>query len=276
MDRKINLQKILMYMFLILMALIFAAPMAFTLLSSFKTKREIFSAPFSLPEIWQWENYLEAWEGANMSRYFLNSLIQAGLSVIILAIISTMAAYVLSRFAFKINEWIVVFFLLGMMIPMHTVIVPISYMIGALKLSDNILALILVYVAFNLPFTIVILTNYMKGVNKSLEEASLMDGATYVQIYCHVMLPLTKPAIATVSIFNFLNGWNNVLFPLLFIKNRNLKPIALGILNFNGERGTEYGLLMAAIIITVTVPMIFYLLFQEKVESGLAAGAVKE
>lgn len=265
-----------MYLFLLLMALIFAAPMAFTLLSSFKTKREIFSAPFSLPEIWQWKNYLEAWEGANMSRYFLNSLIQAGLSVIILAIISTMAAYVLSRFAFRINGFIVVFFLLGMMIPMHTVIVPISYMIGVLKLSDNILALVLVYVAFNLPFTIVILTNYMKGVNKSLEEASLMDGATYFQIYRHVMLPLTKPAIATVSIFNFLNGWNNVLFPLLFIKNRNLKPIALGILNFNGERGTEYGLLMAAIIITVTVPMIFYLLFQEKVESGLAAGAVKE
>ncbi len=276
MDKRISLQKILMYLFLILMALIFAAPLAFTLLSSFKTKREIFSAPFSLPEIWQWKNYLEAWEGANMSRYFLNSLIQAGLSVIILAIISTMAAYVLARFAFKINGFIVVFFLLGMMIPMHTVIVPISYMIGVLKLSDNILALVLVYVAFNLPFTIVILTNYMKGVNKSLEEASLMDGATYFQIYCHVMLPLTKPAIATVSIFNFLNGWNNVLFPLLFIKNRNLKPIALGILNFNGERGTEYGLLMAAIIITVTVPMIFYLLFQEKVESGLAAGAVKE
>lgn len=276
MDKRISLQKILMYLFLLLMALIFAAPMAFTLLSSFKTKREIFSAPFSLPEIWQWKNYLEAWEGANMSRYFLNSLIQAGLSVIILAIISTMAAYVLSRFAFRINGFIVVFFLLGMMIPMHTVIVPISYMIGVLKLSDNILALVLVYVAFNLPFTIVILTNYMKGVNKSLEEASLMDGATYFQIYRHVMLPLTKPAIATVSIFNFLNGWNNVLFPLLFIKNRNLKPIALGILNFNGERGTEYGLLMAAIIITVTVPMIFYLLFQEKVESGLAAGAVKE
>jgi raffinose/stachyose/melibiose transport system permease protein len=275
-DKKISLQKFLMYFFLIIMALIFAAPMAFTLLSSFKTKREIFSAPFSLPEIWQWQNYLEAWEGANMSRYFVNSLIQAGLSVIILAVISTMAAYVLSRFSFKINGFIVVFFLLGMMIPMHTVIVPISYMIGVLKLSDNILALVLVYVAFNLPFTIVILTNYMKGVNKSLEEASLMDGATYFQIYRHVMLPLTKPAIATVSIFNFLNGWNNVLFPLLFIKNRNLKPIALGILNFNGERGTEYGLLMAAIIITVTVPMIFYLLFQEKVESGLAAGAVKE
>ena len=105
---------------------------------------------------------------------------------------------------------------------------------------------------------------------------SLVDGANYVQIYWKVMLPMTKPAIATVSIFNFLNAWNNVIFPLIFIKDNDLKPVALGILNFNGERGTEYGLMMAAIVITVALPMFIYMLFQEKVEGGLAAGAVKE
>lgn len=159
---------------------------------------------------------------------------------------------------------------------MHTVLVPISYMIGKLNLSDNIPALILVYVAFGLPFSILVLTNFMRGVNRSLEEAALVDGANYVQIYWKVMLPMTKPAIATVSIFNFLNAWNNVIFPLIFIKDNDLKPVALGILNFNGERGTEYGLMMAAIVITVALPMFIYMLFQEKVEGGLAAGAVKE
>jgi raffinose/stachyose/melibiose transport system permease protein len=276
MGKIVSVKKIIMYLFLILMGMIFAAPMAFTLLSSVKTKLEIFSAPFSLPDTMQWSNYIEAWKGANMSQYFMNSLIQAGATVLILGIISSMAAYVLSRFSFRLNGFVLMFFMLGMMVPMHTVLVPISYMIGVLKLSDNILALVLVYVAFNLPFSIIVLTNFMKGVNKSLEEAAFMDGATYYQIYLRVMLPLTKPAIATVSIFNFLNGWNNVLFPLLFIKDKSLKPIALGILNFNGERGTEYGPLMAAIVISVAVPMVFYLLFQEKVEGGLAAGAVKE
>jgi raffinose/stachyose/melibiose transport system permease protein len=276
MGKIVSVKKIIMYLFLILMGMIFAAPMAFTLLSSVKTKLEIFSAPFSLPDTMQWSNYIEAWKGANMSQYFMNSLIQAGATVLILGIISSMAAYVLSRFSFRLNGFVLMFFMLGMMVPMHTVLVPISYMIGVLKLSDNILALVLVYVAFNLPFSIIVLTNFMKGVNKSLEEAAFMDGATYFQIYLRVMLPLTKPAIATVSIFNFLNGWNNVLFPLLFIKDKSLKPIALGILNFNGERGTEYGPLMAAIVISVAVPMVFYLLFQEKVEGGLAAGAVKE
>lgn len=149
-------------------------------------------------------------------------------------------------------------------------------MIGKMGLTDSIPALILVYVAFGLPFSILVISNFMKGVNRSLEEAALIDGAGYFQIYFWVMLPMTKPAIATVSIFNFLNAWNNVIFPLIFIKDNDLKPIALGILNFNGEKGTEYGLMMAAIVIVVALPMLVYMLFQEKVEGGLAAGAVKE
>lgn len=264
------------YIFLIIMTLIFATPMLFTLMSSLKTKVEIFSAPFALPERAMWSNYMEAWKGAKMSRYFVNSIIQSGITVVILAILSSMAAFALSRFRFKMSKAIMLFFLIGMMVPMHTVLVPISYMIGKLELSDSIPALVMVYVAFGLPFSILIVTNFMQGVNRSLEEAALVDGASYFQIYLKVMLPMTKPAIATVSIFNFLNAWNNVVFPLIFIKDNNLKPVALGILNFNGEKGTEYGLMMAAIVITVALPMLIYMLFQEKVEGGLAAGAVKE
>lgn len=264
------------YAFLICMAFVFAMPMLFTLLSSVKTKTEIFAKPFSLPQVFQWGNYVEAWQAANMSRYFINSLIQAGATVILLAFISSMAAYTLSRFKFAGNKLLLLFFMLGMMIPMHTVLVPVSYIIGALNLKNNIVALVLIYVAFNLPFSILVMSNFMRGVNHSLEEAALIDGASYFQIYGKVMLPLCVPAISTISIFNFLGAWNNILFPLIFINDKNLKPIALGLLNFNGERGSDYGPLMAAIVITVGVPLILYLLLQEKVEGGLAAGAVKE
>lgn len=264
------------YIFLICMAFVFAMPMLFTLLSSVKTKTEIFAKPFSLPQVFQWGNYVEAWQAANMSRYFINSLIQAGATVILLGLISSMAAYTLSRFKFAGNKLLLLFFMLGMMIPMHTVLVPVSYIIGALNLKNNIVALVLIYVAFNLPFSILVMSNFMRGVNHSLEEAALIDGATYFQIYGKVMLPLCVPAISTISIFNFLGAWNNILFPLIFINDKNLKPIALGLLNFNGERGSDYGPLMAAIVITVGVPLILYLLLQEKVEGGLAAGAVKE
>lgn len=276
MKKKISIQKVIMYVLLILTAAIFAAPMLFTLLSSIKTKVEIFANPFALPEIPQWSNYVEAWTNADMSKYFINSIIQAGATVIVLAIVSSMAAFVLSRFQFKWSKGLLLFFMVGMMVPVHTVLVPVSYIIGALNLKNNVVALVMIYVAFNLPFSILVVTNFMKGVNKSLEEAALIDGASYFQIYRYVMLPMTVPALSTISIFNFLGAWNNILFPLLFLNDKKLKPIALGLLNFNGERGSDYGPLMAAIVITVAVPLVIYLLFQEKVEGGLAAGAVKE
>jgi len=275
-ESKSKLGKVIMYLYLLLMTVVFAMPMVFTLLSSVKTKLEIFSDPFALPKVPQFVNYIVAWKEANMSRYFINSILQAGATVIILAIMASMAAYVLSRFDFKGNKFLLLFFTVGMMVPMHTVLVPVAYIIGALNLKNNILALILIYVSFSLPFSILVMTNFMKGVNRSLEEAAVIDGATYFQVYRLVILPLCIPALSTISIFNFLSAWNNILFPLLFINDKKLKPISLGLLNFNGERGSDYGPLMAAIVITVALSLILYLLFQEKVEGGLAAGAVKE
>lgn len=276
MKKKISIQLFIMYGFLIINGIIFATPMLFTLVSSVKTKVDIFAKPFSLPAKFQWGNYVEAWVNANMSKYFLNSFIHAGSTVVILVIVSSMAAFALSRFEFKYNKYLLIFFMLGMMVPVHTVLVPVSYIIGLFHLKNNIVALIMIYVAFSLPFSILVVTNFMKGVNKSLEEAALIDGATYFQIYRHIMLPMTVPALSTISIFNFLGAWNNILFPLLFINDKELKPISVGLLNFNGERGSDYGPLMAAIVITIVIPLVMYLLFQEKVEGGLAAGAVKE
>lgn len=268
--------KVIAYTFLIIMAIIFVMPMLFTIISSLKTKLDIFSDPFALPKNPQWSNYVIAWKDANMSAYFINSVIQSGSTVILTSLISTMAAYALARFDFKLNKVLVLVFMLGMMVPMHTILVPVSYIIGLFNLKNNIFALVLVYVAFNLPFSIMVMITFMKGVNRSLEEAAIIDGANYFQIYSKIMIPLTLPAISTISIFNFMGAWNNILFPLIFINDKRLRPISLGLLNFNGERGSEYGLMMAGIVITVAVPLAIYLLFQEKVESGLAAGAVKE
>jgi hypothetical protein len=276
MKKKNIIMSLIGYIFLLFMSIIFILPMLFTILSSLKTKLEIFTSPFGMPKVIQWGNYIQAWKDANMSAYFMNSLIQSGATVILTSIVATMAAYAFARFEFKLNKFLVVLFLLGMMVPIHTILVPISYIIGIFNLKNNIVALVLVYVAFNLPFSIMVMITFMKGVNRSLEEAAIIDGASYFQIYSKIMIPLTLPAISTISIFNFMGAWNNILFPLLFINDKKLRPISLGLLNFSGERGSEYGLLMAGIVITVVVPLAIYLLFQEKVESGLAAGAVKE
>jgi len=272
---KKNINKIITFLFLIVMAAAFIGPMLFTALSSFKNNVEIFDSPFGLPAKFLYENYKVAWVEANMGTYFINSIFISVMTIVLLIATASMVAYVLSRFTFKFNRAISLFFLLGMMIPMHSVLVPVAYIIGMFNLKNNLMALILIYVAFSLPFSIMVLTTFMRGIDASLEEAAIIDGAGYFQIYWRIMLPMSVPAISTISIFNFLGAWNNVLFPLLFINDNKLKPISLGLLNFNGERGSEYGPLMAAIIITVCIPLIIYLLFQEKVEGGLAAGAVK-
>ncbi|MGL4866986.1 MAG: carbohydrate ABC transporter permease [Cetobacterium sp.] len=267
---------VITYSFLIFVSLSFIGPMIFTVFSSFKNNNEIFSTPFSIPKIFRVENFIEAWNAANMGTYFFNSIVISVSTVIILIFTASMVSFVLSRFNFKFNKYLSVFFLLGMMIPMQSVLVPISYFVGILNLKNNLIALVLVYVAFSLPFSILVLTGFMKGINNSLIEAAIIDGASFWQVYLKLVLPLSMPAIATVSIFNFLGAWNNVVFPLLFINDNKLKPITLGLLNFNGERGSEYGLLMAAITITVLIPLIIYMLFQEKIEGGLTAGAIKE
>lgn len=265
-----------LYVFLILSGAMFLCPMLFTLLSSVKGNVEIFSEPFSLPTVWHFENYKTAWTEANMSAYFINSILISLATIVLLALVSSMAAFALARFQIKYAKSMMIFFLLGMMIPMHTILVPVAYVIGTLNLKNNLVALVLIYVAFSLPFSVLVLHRFMQGINASLEEAAIIDGANFFQIYTRVALPLSVPALSTISIFNFLSAWNNILFPLIFINNNALKPISLGLLNFNGERGSQYGPLMAAIVITVVVPLVIYLAFQEKVESGLAAGAVKE
>ena len=265
------------YIILLLWVIFTIALLGWVFGASFSTTAEIFQGKaLKFESGLHFENYAKAWNGAGVAGFFGNSLIYSVISCTILILVCAPAAYVLSRFDFKCNKFLLLFFMLGMMVPVHTVLVPVSYIIGALNLKNNIPALVMIYVAFSLPFSILVVTNFMKGVNRSLEEAALIDGATYFQIYKNVMLPMTVPAISTISIFNFLGAWNNILFPLLFINDKNLKPIALGLLNFNGERGSDYGPLMAAIVITVAVPLVIYLLFQEKVEGGLAAGAVKE
>ncbi|MGL4344782.1 MAG: carbohydrate ABC transporter permease [Cellulosilyticaceae bacterium] len=274
--KKLSLITVVQYIFLIGMALMFITPLLFTLISSLKDNREIFASPFALPETYRFGNYMIAWKEANMGQFFFNSVFISVSTVVLLGLVASMAAFIISRFNFKGNKFLMIFFMVGMMIPMHTILVPITYLIGTFNLKNNLFVLILLYVGFAIPFSIMVLVNFMKGINQSLEEAAVIDGASYFQIYRHVALPLSIPAIATISIFNFLSAWNNVLFPLLFINDKKLKPIALGLLNFNGERGSQYGPLMAAIAITVFIPLVIYLLFQEKVEGGLAAGAVKE
>ncbi|MCT2909685.1 carbohydrate ABC transporter permease [Schleiferilactobacillus harbinensis] len=273
--RKFTVGRLITYIFLVAMAVFFVGPLLFTIVSSFKNNTEIFANPFGLPAVFKIENWQVAWRDAHMSTYLVNSLLYSIIGVALILFIGSMVSYVLSRFNFRFNKWLSMFFLMGMMIPMHTIIVPVAWIIGSFDMKNNIPALIALYVAFAMPFTTAVLTNFMTTIPAEMEEAAILDGASYFQIYRKVILPMTGPGLSTVAIFNFLSIWNDVLFPLLLLNDNKLKTVALGLLNFNGERGSEYGPLMAAISITMLVPFGIYLIFQEKIENGIASGAVK-
>lgn len=266
---------VLTYALLIGYSVIALFPVWFSLVSSFKSTIEIFNDPFALPESYSFENYVRAWNLANVGTYFWNSVIYTASTTSLLAFVGSLAAYILARFRFRVKDILYIFFISGMMVPVHSTIIPLAFDIARFNLRDSYPAMIAVTSAFAIPITVFILTGFMKGIPRELEEAAVMDGAKAFYVFRKVILPMSVPAIATATIFNFLQTWNNLLFPLVFISDSRRMPIAYGLLSFFGEFRSDHGGLMAAIVITILPPVITYILLQEKVERGLTAGALK-
>ncbi len=257
------------------MVVICLFPIVFTIVSSFKTTREIFANPFSLPKTWGFENYATAWKVGNMGRYFLNTLFLTGMSLVLLVFVGSMASYVIARFRFKLQPLVLLFFVSGMMIPMQSVIIPLAFNLGQLHVKNSYTVLILLYVAFQLPMTVFIYNGFMVGIPRDLEEAAIIDGCGAKAVYFRLILPLSKPAIVTSSIFNFINIWNNLLFPLVFVNDKNKQVISYGLLQFFSQWKSDYGGVMAAITLSIVPSLILYAILQEKVEAGMMAGALK-
>ncbi len=264
-----------LYAVLSVLSLLFLVPLAFALLSSFKDSNEIFRSPLKLPEVWQAGNYATAWVKGNFSTYFMNTVALTVSTMLLTAAVSLFGCYILAKFRFRMNAFMFVFFIAGLMVPGQLVIIPLASVFGFFKLQNNYAMLVLLITAFNIPMTVLILTGFIKSVPDEMEESAIMDGCKPVRFVLEILLPLCAPALASVSIFNFLSAWNNLLFPLVFIGKESLKTISIGLLSFSGIYSRDYGGQMAGIIIAVIVPIIAYILLQEKVEKGLTGGAVK-
>ena len=266
---------IILYVVLGLATVIFIYPLIYTLLSSLKTNKDIFTNYFGLSGSPHFENYSNALIKGRMGKYFLNSVFVVVSYVVFGLLFSTMASFMIARIKSKILNTVYLFFAAGMMIPIQSILVPLAKMGVAFKLSNNYLFLICIYLAAGLPFMIFVITGFMKTLPNELEEAALMDGAGLWYIYCNVILPLSKPAIATMCILGFISCWNDLILCLIFISKQAMYTISLGLMNFTGLYTTDYAGLCAAIIIANVPTMIIYVFLQEYVEKGLTAGAVK-
>lgn len=250
-------------------------PLIWMAYTSLKTNAQISASTFALPTEFHFENYVNAWETARMSVYFMNSVFVTVASIVLTLLIGALAAFILAKFKFKFRGLIYSMFIVGMLIPMQSVLVPLFIQMRTLRLLDNPLSLILSYTAFGLPITIFILESFIKGFPNSIIEAGIIDGCTTKRIFMSLILPMCRPAIATVTILNFLNNWKEFSFALIFISSDDKKTLPLGLYNFIGAYSSNYAELMAAMMIASIPLIILYLVLQEQIINGMTAGAVK-
>lgn len=269
------LNKTILYLLGILWTIVCLFPLFFSLFSSFKTGREIYGNAFGLPETFSFINYKTAIETSNMLRAVMNSFSFALLTTIVVALLGAIAAFVISRMDLKFSGLILIYFLIGLTIPVHATLIPLAEIISKFNLRNNPLALIFVYVAINLPFAIFILTGFMKEISFELDEAATIDGCGPVRILFQIIMPLAKPAISTAAIVTFLAAYNDLIFSTMFITEKKWNTIALALMSFKGSNSVDLGATFAAICISVMPMIIIYMFFQNSIESGLAAGSVK-
>ncbi|MGO4383991.1 carbohydrate ABC transporter permease [Specibacter sp. RAF43] len=262
---------------LALWALMVLVPLAWTLLSSFKTSKEIFASPFGLPEQWSFKNYVTAWDTAGIGRYFFNTVVVVGCALVIVMVLGAMCAYVLARYAFRGSRAIYYLMLAGLTFPIFLAIVPLFFILKNIGLLNTLPGLIIVYVAFALPFTVFFLFAFFKALPHEIAEAAQIDGAGEWRTFFQVMLPMAKPGLASVAIFNFLGLWNQFLIPVAINTNSENYVLSQGIAAFAGQQGyaVDFGSLFAAAVIVVVPVLIAYVLFQRQLQGSVSAGTMK-
>lgn len=263
------------YLVLIVFALVNAYPIVWMIINSFKSEREFAVNPFGFPKEIVLENYVDAWEIANFGILFRNSAFVVMTATVITVLIGALASYFLSRFEFKMNKLLYTFFIFGMLIPIHATLVPMFILMRNLGLLDTPVTLLFPYIAFHLPITIFILTSFMKAFPKDIEESAIMDGSGIFRIFWSIILPMSRPALATVIILNFIYNWNEFSFALVLINDPSLQTLPLGLANFAGQFTTNYGAQMAGLTMSLVPIVVFYLFFEKNIVKGMTAGAVK-
>jgi N-acetylglucosamine transport system permease protein len=262
---------------LVIWSLIVILPLMWTIMTSFKTTTEIFASPFALPKDWNFNNYIKAWTTAGIGNYFLNSVIVVGCALVIVMVLGAMCAYVLARFAFPGSRAIYYLMLAGLTFPIFLAIVPLFFILKNIGLLNTLPGLIITYVAFALPFTVFFLFSFFKALPNEIGEAAALDGAGEWRTFFQVMLPMAKPGLSSVLIFNFLGLWNQFLIPVALNTNTNNYVLSQGLAAFASQAGyaVDFGALFAAVVITVVPVLVIYVIFQRQLQGSVSQGTSK-
>ena len=256
---------------------VICAPLLWVLMSSFKTTQQIFGSPFTLPTSLNFDNYISAWTTASIGTYFFNTVIVVGASLVIVMLLGAMCAYYLARYEFKGSKIIYYLMLAGLTFPVFLAVVPLFQTLRGFGLLNTFPGLIITYVAFALPFTVFFLYAFFRTLPQEIAEAAMIDGASHWRIFFTIMLPMAKPGMASVAIFNFLGLWNQFLLPIALNTNTKNYVLSQGMASFASQAGyaVNFGALFAAVVITVLPVLVTYIIFQRQLTGSVSQGLLK-
>jgi raffinose/stachyose/melibiose transport system permease protein len=270
--------KILKYFVLIFLAIIWFVPIFTVIMTSIKSQADYYSGMglFDLPSKIYWQNYVEAFKVGHLGTFMKNGLFVSFLKVPIGIFVAALAAYAIARLPVKGKSGIFVFFLLGMMLPFQVALVPLNVVYRKLNLINTYFGLFYAYVGFGISYAILILRGFFKAIPREIDQAALIDGCNKFELFSRIILPISKPALATLFIIDFLATWNEYLLASVIINDFKMKTVSSGLMYFIGEQGTgnSNGLLSAGMIITIIPVLIVFIFFQRYFVEGLS-GAVK-
>ena len=266
---------VIKYAFLIAYALMILVPLFFILISSLKDDQDIFMHPFALPQTWHFVYYKEVWVNYDLYKYFINSIYYTSVSVIATISLCALGAYAVVRLKWRLKNVAFSYFLLGLMVPTHALVVPLYIMAVKLRVNDPRITIVLIMTATHITTSLFILSGYLKKMPLEMEEAAVIDGCSITSVFFRIVAPIMQPAIATVAIFTFLSIWNDFFVSLIFIDNQKLWSIQLGMSMFKGSLSVSYSHLLVAISITIIPAIVLYAFLNRKIIAGLTAGAVK-
>jgi len=274
--KSLNLKKIILFSILIIVAFAQLFPLYWLITFSLKSNIEIFGENvIGLPQNWRWINYKTALSDGGILKYFLNSVIYSGVTVLVTGIVSSMAAYAIARMKWKLKDYVFGIFVLGIMIPTQAALLPLFQLLEKLGLKGGYLGLLIPYISFGIPMSVMILTGFYKGIPKEIEEAAYIDGSGIFRCFGSIILPIIKPAIATASIFTFLGSWNELMFANTLVDSSDFRTLPVGIMSFAGQYSTDWGLIGAGMVIATLPTILVYFLLSNQVQESLVAGAVK-
>lgn len=279
-----KLYRIFIYTAIILLAVSVAVPVLWVFMASLKQNSEFYESPWKLPDGLYFRNFIEAWKDAHMGSYFLNSVLVTFMAIIILLAVALPCAYVLSRFPFRCRGIIKAFFMGGLFINVSYIVVPIFLMLVGLNRTfqvtfflNNHFILALVYAATALPFTIYLLQSYFATLPRAYEEAAYVDGCTPFRTMVQIMVPMARPSIITVILFNFLSFWNEYIIALTFMTEDVMKTLPVGLMNLMKAQNAaaQYGKMYAGLVIVMLPTLVLYILVQKKLTQGMTIGGIK-